>query len=190
MDTNKIFDDEYGLHEATGSTYTKPCHSLVMLVGLVWIIPLFRPRIHACVSNNLHRFTSYHASRLFWFKVASISTPFTLMLFDQLKAHDVILHSSTAGLSQATDTGRKAQDTDYIWNMPFVPRSADSFEGVCWLAFWALQFHWLSSVLLQSISASQKKDRLPSDDTSTTLCLEGFWTGCLLNRYSMPKLVA
>ena len=85
MDTNKIFGDEYGLHGAIGSTYTKPCHSLVMLVGLVWIIPLFRPRIHACVSNNLHRFTSYHASRLFWFKVASISTPFTLMLFDQLK---------------------------------------------------------------------------------------------------------
>jgi hypothetical protein len=81
-----------------------------MLVGLVWIIPLSRPWIHACISNNLQRFASYRALRLFWFKVASISTPFTPMLFDRLKARDVIL-SNTASLSQATGTGRKAQDT-------------------------------------------------------------------------------
>jgi hypothetical protein len=43
-------------------------------------------------------------------------------------ALDVILHSNTAGLSQATDTGRKAQDTNYICNMRFVSRSADCFE--------------------------------------------------------------
>jgi hypothetical protein len=161
-----------------------------MLVGLVWIIPLFRPWIHACISNNLQRFASYRALRLFWFKVASISTPFTPMLFDRLKARDVILLSNTASLSQATGTGRKAQDTDCICNMPFVSRSADRFEGVRWLAMWTVQFHWLSSVLLQAISASQKKDRLPSDDNSTTLCLESFWTGCLLNRYNRSKLVA
>ena len=64
-DSDKTFDDEYGSHEAIGSTYTKPCHSLVMLVFLIWIIPLFRPWIHAYASNNLHRFTSYRASRLF-----------------------------------------------------------------------------------------------------------------------------
>jgi hypothetical protein len=61
---------------------------------------------------------------------ASISTRFTLMLFDRLKVPNVILHSNTAGLSQATNNGRKAQDTDYICKMPFIPRSADSFESV------------------------------------------------------------